>query len=219
MYGFALVRYNADGTLDRILGGGTGVVITPMPGNPDTLENFEDSAYALVLQENGALVAADVPSQFALVFYNSEGTLVRNFLGGGTGTVTTGVSGVANALIQQTDGKLVAAGFILTNVSTGYNFAVVRYNVDGTLDTTFGQGTGMVTIPAQVGIRERLLCGRRMGSSWWRGEASPGSPSCATSTTPAATASLSPASSATTRAPTARPPRVVPTRTLSKGPV
>src|SRR5437867_4286174 len=69
----------------------------------------------------------------------------------GTGTVATAVaSGGARAtsVVLQSDGKIVAAGY----ASNGSNldFALVRYDTAGMLDTTFG-GTGIVTTPVATG--------------------------------------------------------------------
>ncbi|HEX5880137.1 MAG TPA: delta-60 repeat domain-containing protein, partial [Actinomycetota bacterium] len=61
------------------------------------------------------------------------------------GTVTTDIGGgddVARALAVQADGKLVAAGVAPT--ATGSDFALARYNPNGTLDASFGAG-GTVT--------------------------------------------------------------------------
>jgi uncharacterized delta-60 repeat protein len=79
---------------------------------------------------------------FVLARYNSDGTLDSTF--GVSGTVTTDFAGgddMANALVVQTDGKLVAAGSALMS---NIDFALARYNTDGTLDTGFGAG-GTVT--------------------------------------------------------------------------
>jgi uncharacterized delta-60 repeat protein len=51
-------------------------------------------------------------------------------------------SDYARALVQQADGKLVAAG--RTDTATGTDFGLARYNPDGTLDASFGAG-GVVT--------------------------------------------------------------------------
>src|SRR5207249_3891298 len=62
-----------------------------------------------------------------------------------TGKVTTSVLGhqdVAKCVVVQRDGKIVVTGQTYTGVS--YPFGVVRYNSNGSLDTTFG-GTGKVT--------------------------------------------------------------------------
>jgi uncharacterized delta-60 repeat protein len=139
---FALVRYNTDGTLDGTFGTG-GKVTTPVGSS-------NDGARALVVQNDGKLVAAGysyngINNDFALVRYNSDGTLDGTFGTGGKVTTAVGSSNnLAFALVVQSDGKLVAAG----PSSNGSNddFAVVRYNSDGTLDGTFGTG-GKVTTP------------------------------------------------------------------------
>jgi uncharacterized delta-60 repeat protein len=51
-----------------------------------------------------------------------------------------------SALVLQPDGKLAAAGRIYL-ISSGYNYALARYNADGTLDTTFGTN-GIVLTPS-----------------------------------------------------------------------
>jgi uncharacterized delta-60 repeat protein len=74
-----------------------------------------------------------------------DGTLDPTF--GDAGLVTTDF-GYSNPDVDpavaaiQADGKIVAAGY--TNASGGYDFALARYNPDGTLDPTFGTA-GLVT--------------------------------------------------------------------------
>lgn len=132
---FALVRYNPDGSLDPTFGT-SGKVTTDFPGGGD--------ANALAVQADGKLVAAGVTGgDFALVRYNPDGSLDTSF--GTGGTVTTDFAGnvdIANALIVQADGKLVAAG---STEFFAVDFAVARYNPDGTLDASFGTGGQAVT--------------------------------------------------------------------------
>lgn len=127
---FAVLRYNADGTLDSGFGTG-GKVIT-------SVSTFSDEANAIALQTNGKIVVVGLAGQdFGVVRYNSDGTLDTSF--GTAGTIVTHISGfdIAEALIIQPDGKIVAAGTTdLTQIVS--KFALVRYNADGTLDTTFG---------------------------------------------------------------------------------
>src|SRR6266540_155863 len=135
--GFALARYNPDGSLDTSFGAG-GKVTTPI-----------GAANALVLQPDGKLVAAGSnnisPSDFVLVRYNPNGSLDTSFGGDGKVTTAIGFGARAFALALQPDGKLVAAGMGWTG-STGFESALVRYNPDGSLDTSFGAG-GKVTTP------------------------------------------------------------------------
>jgi uncharacterized delta-60 repeat protein len=133
---FCLARYNDDGSLDLAsFGAGTGTVTTAISGGTD-------SAFALVLQSDGRLVAAGncdfATSDFCLTRYNPDGTLDATF--GAGGKVSTDIDGdfdAAQALVLQPDGKLVAAG--ICDFATP-NFCLARYNLDGTLDATFGAG-------------------------------------------------------------------------------
>jgi len=139
---FALVRYNANGSLDQSFGtAGTGKVTTP-------IGSVDDEALALVLQPDGKLVAAGYTASagntaFALVRYNPDGSLDPSF--GAGGKVTTSIRSVDDeviALVLQPDGKLVAAGYAAGASDTA--FALVRYNADGSPDPSFGTG-GVVT--------------------------------------------------------------------------
>jgi uncharacterized delta-60 repeat protein len=139
---FALARYNSNGTLDATFGVG-GKVITPFGGPAQAL--------GVAVQSDGKIVAAGFAHvvngdfDFALVRYNSNGTLDTSFGPGGKKATAFGVPSVAqaNALRIQPDGKIVVAG--LTIVNNIANFALARYNSNGTLDTTFGTGGKAVT--------------------------------------------------------------------------
>src|SRR5881628_1363204 len=136
-YDVALVRYNANGTLDATFG--TGGKVTTAVGTSD------GAAYALAIQADGKLVVAGETFNgstwdFALVRYNANGTLDATFGTGGKGMTAGGTrEEAAYALAIQADGELVAAG--ATDVgNNNYDFALVRYNANGTLDATFGTG-------------------------------------------------------------------------------
>ncbi len=139
---FAVVRYTADGARDATFNS-TGSVTTPLGG-------MNDTARAVAVQSDGKIVVAGYASNgsntdFALVRYNSNGSLDLSF--NGTGKVTTPVgtgNDIANAVVIQPDGKIVAAG--AADNATDRDFAVVRYESNGTLDTSFN-GTGKVMTP------------------------------------------------------------------------
>src|SRR5439155_6351600 len=139
----ALVRYNADGSLDGNFGTG---------GKVTTAIGTASGGAALVLQPNGKLVAAGYTftgsrTQFALVRYLATGSLDTSFgTGGKVATPISSIDDEVSALVLQPDGKLVAAGY--ANDGSNMNFALVRYNADGSLDTSFGTG-GKVTTPIE----------------------------------------------------------------------
>ena len=90
----------------------------------------------------GLLVLSPIPRQASAldVTPQSPGDLDSSFgIGGKVTSSFTGFGDNANAIAIQADGKIVAAGSTRTNNSDGNtDFALARYNVDGTLDTTFG---------------------------------------------------------------------------------
>lgn len=145
-YNFALARYNPDGSLDPTFGAGGKAA-------PD-LFGWIDLGRALVLQPDGKLVLAGIAIDFsrsgagfdfALARYNADGTLDASFgAGGKTITDFTGGAEDAFALALQPDGKLVAGGHG-GRLTTGWDFALARYNPNGSLDSTFGlAGSGRV---------------------------------------------------------------------------
>ncbi len=131
---FALVRYNADGSLDGDFGA-TGKVTTAIGTN-------DEYGFSVAVQANGQiLVAGESNGDFALVRYNVDGTLDTTF-NGGVVTTNFGMSYERSySVTVQDNGKILIAGY---SGNVYYDFAVVRYNADGTLDTTFN-GTGKVT--------------------------------------------------------------------------
>jgi uncharacterized delta-60 repeat protein len=130
----ALVRYNADGSLDATFGAG-GKVLTDFGGY--------DHGNAIALQPDGKIVVAggstyvspDNPD-FVLVRYNADGSLDPSFGSGGKVLIDFG----ASAMVLQPDGKIVAAG-----TADGPDFVLARYNADGSLDASFGSGGKVVT--------------------------------------------------------------------------
>lgn len=137
---FALVRYNADGSLDTGFNG-TGKVVTPTGAGNDHIYNIK-------IDSTGRIVAGGkigVNADFALARYNSNGSLDTAFDGDGILTTAFGAGDeIVNSVALQADGKIVAAGYA-SFPGTALDFALARYNTDGTLDLTFGGGTGKVT--------------------------------------------------------------------------
>jgi uncharacterized delta-60 repeat protein len=134
----ALARYTRTGKLDPSFGA-KGVVRAPSASS-------DAVASAMTLQEDGKiLVAGETGFDFVLLRYLPNGSLDQTF--GSGGIVTTALSGPAqaNAVALQGDGKIVLAGYVQTDpVGPGYEFALARYDADGSLDPTFGSG-GVVT--------------------------------------------------------------------------
>ncbi|MBI4648712.1 MAG: VCBS repeat-containing protein, partial [Bacteroidia bacterium] len=137
---WVIVRYNINGGVDSTFGI-NGIVITDFNG-------CWDGTFAgiFVLSDGKIIVGGIIENcgntDFGLVRYNSDGTLDITF--GTNGKVTTAISDQndnAYAMTMQADGKIIMAG---NSAPSNTDIELVRYNPDGTLDTTFN-GTGKVT--------------------------------------------------------------------------
>jgi uncharacterized delta-60 repeat protein len=130
---FAVARFTTDGSLDRAFGD---------DGRVTTAFRRRAEAFDVAIQADGKIITLGTSGRrqrFALVRYNTDGSLDVGF--GGDGKVLTDVGDdddTGNGIVIQADGRIVAAG------TSGCDFAVARYNGDGSIDTTFGVG-GKVT--------------------------------------------------------------------------
>jgi len=141
---FALARYGRDGRLD-VTFGDDGEVTTDFGDGSDEVGE-------LAFQSDGKIIAVGAGRRgvaFGIARYEPDGTLDATF--SGNGKVTTRFSvGVdhASAIALQADGKIVVAGtagiYFAWPSPSGAEFALVRYNPDGTRDTTFS-GDGRTT--------------------------------------------------------------------------
>src|SRR5947207_12027993 len=140
---FAVARYNPDGTLDETFGVG-GKVQTDFPG-------LAAVASSVVVQPDGKIVVAGGAfplftflGNFEVVRYNSNGSLDTSFGNGGIVTTNFPQGSYASSVALQADGKVIAAGTVFVDFVIGEpsntDFALARYNSDGTPDTSFGNG-------------------------------------------------------------------------------
>jgi uncharacterized delta-60 repeat protein len=136
---FALARYNADGSLDMTFGAG-GMVTTPVTAS-------DDRGFSVIVEPSGKILVAGYTdngsdSDFALIRYNADGSLDTSF--DGDGKVTTGIlsDDLGQSVVPQPDGKILVSGYSFNGGN--FDFALTRYNADGSLDASFGSG-GKVT--------------------------------------------------------------------------
>lgn len=144
--GIVLARYAAtNGSLDTAgFAGGKGFVSAPI--GPGT--SVDNASLALQVDRSIVVAGATSAGDFVLRRYDSTGVLDLNFGTNGTGGTTTthvGASAMSPAIALQSGGKIVAAGASGSLASPPMDAVLVRYNTNGTLDTSFGSaGTGMV---------------------------------------------------------------------------
>jgi uncharacterized delta-60 repeat protein len=151
----ALARYNVDGSLDVSFGGDGTVVVDLGAGEGD-------AALDVVVQSDGKIVIAGVADppgpggdseDFLLARFDPDGGLDTQGLDpyldapfGTAGKVTTDFAGTSDeawAIGIEAGGRLVVTGL---TIEGGFDrFAVARYDVDGSLDQTFGAGGKITT--------------------------------------------------------------------------
>lgn len=151
----AVVRLTRDGAPDASFGQG-GKAITDVSGS--------DVAYAVAVQPDGKIVVAGSAvvggsgRDFVLVRYNPDGSLDSSFGSGGKVITAFGTdSDQAYALLIQPDGKIVAGGES-NQGGSGVDFALARYNPDGTPDSSF-DADGKVTTAIGLGSKRDSIYG------------------------------------------------------------
>jgi uncharacterized delta-60 repeat protein len=135
---FSNMAFSQAGTLDTTFGTG-GKVTTfggGVPGN--------NLAYDSVLQSDGKIIVVGNSnsntdgSAFLLARYLPNGALDTTFGTGGYVTTLMETRSYGQSVTLQTDGKIVVAGSSYTvSQNRGYDIMIVRYNENGSLDTTF----------------------------------------------------------------------------------
>jgi len=139
-YDFAVARYNDEGTLDSSFG---------TSGTVQTSIDHSDHLTDVVVLDDGSIIAAGASKtgvyHATLVGYTPTGRLDNNF--GDRGIVQTVLGDQGDGIVDATihHGKILAAANASFSDDPDASFALVRYNLDGTLDDTFGDGGKVIS--------------------------------------------------------------------------
>jgi uncharacterized delta-60 repeat protein len=135
---FAVSRFTSAGVLDTTFGG-SGTVITDVPGN---YEQGQDA----VLQPDGKLVVVGyvdpvgvypTVNNFALVRYNSDGSLDTSFGYQGITITDFGGNDLASRVALQSDGRIEVIGNGVGTTPSTYRLIVAWYTPSGTLGGSY----------------------------------------------------------------------------------
>jgi len=144
---FVVTRYNTDGLLDNSFGKG-GKVRTDFPGLAAVPSSVVIQSDGKIVVAGGAFPLFTFLGNFEVVRYNPNGSLDTSFGEGGIVTTIFPAGSYASNVALQSDGKIIAAGTVFVDFiigeSSDTDFALARYNPDGTPDATFGNN-GQVT--------------------------------------------------------------------------
>jgi uncharacterized delta-60 repeat protein len=151
-----LIRYNPNGTLDTTFNG-TGMVSTAFPygglANPAGMRlESVNGVLKIVAAAEASINGQSAP---AVARYNLDGSLDTSFGSGGEVVTNLGSDVTMQAMAIEPNGEIVLAGENLTATGSGSGQAVVRYDLSGNLDTTFGNGG--VAINSALGIAHAVI--------------------------------------------------------------
>jgi uncharacterized delta-60 repeat protein len=139
------VGLNADGTLDPTFADG-GKLVTTFGGTGS------QRVFSIAVDANGRILLAGVysasgPDDFGVLRLAPSGAFDTTFGDGGlVATDFGGQSDESTALLPQSDGKVLVAGFSVPG-GGGSSIAAARYLASGQLDPTFGTGGRTTTSP------------------------------------------------------------------------
>ena len=137
--GIGLVRYTSAGELDTTFGT-NGITVTTFAG-------IAFDPFGFAVGKNGDILIGGIATtksgrnEFGLARYTPNGFLDTTF--GTNGLVITKVgnrSDAPSALLLQPNGQIVMGGFEVAGGNIPGMMSLVRYDANGTLDTTFGKG-------------------------------------------------------------------------------
>lgn len=140
-YDLVVLRLHEDGQFDTSFNGSGYSMAHVTEG--------QDNSESMTLQDDGKIILvgsgrSGSDTDFIAVRFNTDGSLDQTF--NGTGFVVTPVGtgdDMGRGVAVQPDGKIVVTGDAMDSVS---RMALVRYNADGSLDTSF-TGTGKLISP------------------------------------------------------------------------
>jgi uncharacterized delta-60 repeat protein len=154
---FGLARFTAAGSLDPTFGTG---------GEVTTIIGTSSKIYAVDLQSDGKIVVTGVTkinnvNEFVVARYNYDGTLDNSFANAGIlvgNQIPTTIDSLTTVCIQP-DGKILGAGNSLASDPLYSAHSIIRFNPDGSVDSSFGNNgiASRVTAGFQLVFRTMML--------------------------------------------------------------
>lgn len=144
-----VIRYTSLGVLDTAFGG---------TGYATTLIGSRSEATSMALQSDGKVLVGGFAIQdqtsFALVRYTTSGALDTTFNSTGIVTTSIGVGCSMSSVKPLSSGKILVGGTAVVGTA---QFALARYNSNGSLDTTFGSSGIVLTQIGEMAALSSIL--------------------------------------------------------------
>jgi uncharacterized delta-60 repeat protein len=148
-----LAAVDAEGNLDGSFGEGGVLRLSGLTGRPGPDGYRSEGVIALARRPDGSIVAVgNAPPNESVGFVaalSPRGSLLSSFGEGGIVRAPEPVPAEEriDGFVLLPGGKVLAAG--TTDVGTEERAILVRYDADGSLDSTFGAGSGFVGLPGE----------------------------------------------------------------------
>lgn len=175
---FALMRFTSTGAQDFSFGT-NGLVLTSFSGNGDRITDIAIDANNRIVAVGIAFTNCGADAAYAR--YTTNGYLDTTFSGDGkfTQDIYGGTNYALGVALQPGVGSapelIVASGFAINPSGTAYDLSLVRLKDDGTPDTSFGPGTGIISTDiggtgnGDGGLSVAIQSDRKIVVSGWGG--------------------------------------------------
>ncbi len=144
----------ADNTAPSLVTTGNGALLFD-------IEPYSSNAKSVLVQSDGKLLvvansqstSAGSSKSLSLMRLNADGSIDTTY-GGGDGIVShsTGTTLGFYSAVQQSDGKVIAVGISHDGSYGSVNFALMRFNADGSVDTSFATNGTVITHEDSCGL-------------------------------------------------------------------
>jgi uncharacterized delta-60 repeat protein len=136
-----LIRFTENGNVDKSFGN-KGFIVTEVSSE-------KDNAESVAIQRDGKIVVVGSTdhkptTDIVLIRYDENGSIDYSF--GINGIVITDINSsldIGKSLVIQSDGKIIVSGF--THIINKFFMTLLRYDSNGVLDPTFGNGGILIT--------------------------------------------------------------------------
>ncbi len=159
---YILIRHNKDGSVDTSFGreGQTVIAVDDLVTNVLYAEGLN----AVAVQPDGKIVASGnitsnaFDNNILVVRVLPDGTPDESFGSHGRVITDLGEFEIVTAVAVQADGKILISGYQDTDIfGNGNGILLIRYNLDGTIDKTFGDNKGYTLYTEQRGTHSNAL--------------------------------------------------------------
>ncbi len=163
-FAISLVRFNANGTIDNTFGiNGRSLIDTATKsGWYGRIALLPNGQFLIAQGINGGVsIGSGTGSRIMVMKANADGSVDSSF--GTQGRIITSISDSFDAPLNirvLPNGKFIVAGYSGSSYFSSYpsSFAVLRYNADGTLDSTFGKRGILLKKISALGDQANTVC-------------------------------------------------------------